>query len=48
MGFCQGQDHAYQLETLLRMARGTLAKLFVLKRGMDGLDLHVISRAEGP
>ena len=47
VGFCQGQDRAYQLEILLRVARGTLASLFVLKRGMDGLDLHVISRAEG-
>jgi penicillin amidase len=28
MGFCHGQDRTFQLETLLRLARGTLAELF--------------------
>jgi penicillin G amidase len=27
VGFCQGQDRAFQLEVLLRLARGTLAEL---------------------
>ena len=28
LGFCQGQDRAFQLELLLRAARGTLSELF--------------------
>lgn len=27
LGFCQGQDRAFQLETIVRLARGTLAEL---------------------
>lgn len=27
LGFCQGQDRAFQLETLLRLTRGTLAEM---------------------
>ena len=27
LGFCQGQDRAFQLEAILRVSRGTLAEL---------------------
>lgn len=40
LGFCQGQDRAFQLETRLRLVRGTLAALV----GMDGVPLDRLSR----
>jgi len=40
LGFCQGQDRAFQLETRLRLVRGTLAALV----GPDGLPLDRLSR----
>lgn len=40
LGFCQGQDRAFQLETRLRLVRGTLAALV----GSDGLPLDRLSR----
>lgn len=43
LGFCQGQDRSFQLETLLRAARGTTAALI----GEEGLPLDRISRRIG-
>ncbi|MEE9205663.1 MAG: penicillin acylase family protein, partial [Acidimicrobiia bacterium] len=43
LGFCQGQDRAFQLETRLRLVRGTLAALV----GLDGLPLDRLSRRVG-
>ena len=43
LGFCQGQDRAFQLETRLRLVRGTLAALV----GPDGLPLDRLSRRVG-
>jgi penicillin amidase len=43
LGFCQGQDRAFQLEMLLRVARGTLAELV----GPHGLALDRVSRRVG-
>lgn len=43
LGFCQGQDRAFQLETLLRVARGTLAELV----GVEGLPIDRLSRRIG-
>ena len=43
LGFCQGQDRAFQLETLLRVTRGTLAEI----AGREGLALDRLSRRIG-
>ena len=43
LGFCHGQDRAFQLETLLRVARGTLAELV----GPPGLPVDRVSRRVG-
>jgi penicillin amidase len=43
LGFCEGQDRAFQLETLLRVVRGTLAELF----GPDLLPVDRFSRRIG-
>lgn len=43
LGFCHGQDRAFQLEILLRVARGTLAELV----GPDALPLDRLSRRIG-
>jgi penicillin amidase len=43
VGFCHGQDRAFQLETRLRIVRGTLAALL----GPDGLPLDRLSRRIG-
>ena len=43
VGFCQGQDRAFQLELMLRVYRGTLAELI----GPAGLPLDRISRRLG-
>ena len=43
VGFCHGQDRAFQLETRLRLVRGTLAAL----TGPDGLPLDRLSRRIG-
>ena len=43
LGFCHGQDRSFQLETLRRAARGTLADLI----GEDGLPIDRISRRIG-
>ena len=43
LGFCQGQDRAFQLESLLRVVRGTLAELV----GEDGLPVDRLSRRIG-
>jgi len=40
LGFCQGQDRAFQLETRLRLVRGTLSALV----GADALALDRLSR----
>lgn len=40
LGFCQGQDRAFQLETRVRLVRGTLAALV----GEDGIALDRLSR----
>ena len=40
LGFCQGQDRAFQLETRVRVVRGTLAALI----GPDGLKIDELSR----
>jgi penicillin amidase len=42
-GFCHGQDRAFQLETLLRAGRGTVAELI----GADGLPMDRFSRRLG-
>jgi penicillin amidase len=43
LGFCHGQDRAFQLEGLLRMVRGTLAELV----GPSGLQMDRLSRRIG-
>ncbi|MFO0849781.1 MAG: penicillin acylase family protein [Gemmataceae bacterium] len=43
LGFCHAQDRGFQLETLLRVARGTLAELV----GPDGLPVDRMSRRIG-
>ncbi|MDQ3766764.1 MAG: penicillin acylase family protein, partial [Actinomycetota bacterium] len=43
LGFCQGQDRAWQLEALLRVVRGTLAALI----GKDGLPVDRVARRIG-
>ncbi len=43
LGFCQGQDRAFQLEFLLRAVRGTLAEIV----GRDGLAVDRLSRRIG-
>lgn len=43
LGFCHGQDRAFQLELLLRIVRGTLAELI----GPDGLLVDRLSRRIG-
>ena len=43
LGFCQGQDRAFQLEIILRLARGTLAQLV----GRPALPIDRLSRRIG-
>lgn len=43
LGFCQGQDRAFQIETRLRVVRGTLAELI----GPDGVPIDRVSRSIG-
>ena len=43
VGFCQGQDRAFQVEALLRVVRGTLAELV----GPKGLEVDRLSRRIG-
>lgn len=43
LGFCHGQDRAFQLEILLRVARGTLSEMI----GADGLPIDRLSRRIG-
>ena len=43
VGFCQGQDRAFQLEGLLRVVRGTLSEI----AGRDGLSVDRLSRRIG-
>ena len=43
LGFCQGQDRAFQLEMLLRLAQGTLSALI----GPGGLAIDRLSRRIG-
>jgi penicillin amidase len=43
LGFCQGQDRAFQIETLLRVVRGTLAELV----GPKALPIDRLSRRIG-
>jgi penicillin amidase len=43
LGFCQGQDRAFQLEILLRVVRGTLAQLI----GKNGLGVDRLVRRIG-
>ncbi|MDX1664476.1 MAG: penicillin acylase family protein [Candidatus Promineifilaceae bacterium] len=43
LGFCQGQDRSFQLETLLRTGRGTLSALI----GTAGLPIDRLSRRIG-
>ncbi|HZY85159.1 MAG TPA: penicillin acylase family protein [Gemmataceae bacterium] len=43
VGFCHGQDRAFQLETLLRAGRGTLSELV----GPDALSIDRLSRRIG-
>jgi penicillin G amidase len=43
LGFCQGQDRAFQLETLLRVGRGTLAEL----AGKDLVGMDRVARRIG-
>ena len=43
LGFCQGQDRAFQLEGLLRVVRGTLAEMV----GAGGLVVDRLSRRVG-
>jgi len=43
LGFCHGQDRSFQLETLLRTGRGTLAELV----GGDALPIDRLSRRIG-
>ena len=43
LGFCQGQDRAFQIETLIRVARGRLAEI----AGKDALPMDRLSRRIG-
>jgi penicillin amidase len=43
LGFCHAQDRGFQLETLVRVGRGTLAELV----GPDGLEVDRLSRRVG-
>lgn len=43
LGFCQGQDRAFQIETRLRVVRGTVAALI----GPDGVAIDRLSRRIG-
>ncbi len=43
VGFCQGQDRAFQLEMLLRVTRGTVSEL----AGPAGLDIDRLARRVG-
>ncbi len=43
LGFCQGQDRTFQLESLLRVVRGTLSALI----GPDGLPIDRLARRVG-
>jgi len=43
LGFCQGQDRAFQIEILLRVVRGTLAELV----GSEALPIDRLSRRIG-
>ena len=43
LGFCHGQDRAFQLESLLRVVRGTLAEII----GPDALPMDRFSRRVG-
>ncbi len=43
LGFCQGQDRTFQLESLLRVVRGTLSALI----GPEGLPVDRLSRRVG-
>ncbi len=43
LGFCQGQDRAFQLEALLRVGRGCLAEI----AGKDALAMDRLSRRIG-
>jgi penicillin amidase len=43
LGFCHGQDRAFQLEVLLRVARGTVAEM----AGADALPVDRLSRRIG-
>lgn len=43
LGFCQGQDRSFQLETLLRVVRGTISELI----GPEGLCIDRLSRRIG-
>ena len=43
VGFCQGQDRAFQIESLTRVARGTLSELV----GVSGLPVDRLSRQVG-
>ena len=43
VGFCQGQDRAFQLEMMLRVARGTVSELM----GMAGLGMDRLARRLG-
>ncbi|HSM01485.1 MAG TPA: penicillin acylase family protein [Acidimicrobiia bacterium] len=43
LGFCQGQDRAFQIETRIRVVRGTLAALV----GRDALAVDELSRRVG-
>lgn len=43
LGFCHGQDRSFQLETLLRVIRGTLSALI----GKDGIGMDRLSRRMG-
>ncbi len=43
LGFCQGQDRTFQLEILLRLARGTLSEII----GPDALPVDRLSRRIG-
>jgi penicillin amidase len=43
LGFCQGQDRAFQLESLLRVVRGTLSEVV----GPEGLPIDRLSRRIG-
>src|SRR5262245_19584716 len=43
LGFCHGQDRAFQLEVWLRLTRGTMAELF----GKKALHADMLSRTIG-